>query len=105
MPAPLLPEGYVVRRIGYRSNAEIEQRVAIHQGGLASISRFTVEGYRQLRASNGYDAELDLVAVAPDGTFASYAILWPDEVNLCGEFEPVARGSVSAPGTQQSGAV
>lgn len=88
VPAPLLPEGYVVRPIDPESDAEIEQRVAIHRE-VWHPSRFTVEGYRQLRASDGYDAELDLVAVAPDGTFASYAILWPDEVNRCGEFEPV----------------
>ena len=88
VPPPVLPEGFVIRPIDPESEAEIEQRVAIHRE-VWHPSRFTVEGYRQLRASEGYDPELDLVAVAPDGTFASYAICWPDDVNFCGEFEPV----------------
>jgi mycothiol synthase len=87
VPEPDIPEGFAVRPV-LPSDAEIEQRVAIHREVWAP-SRVTLEGYRQLRAAPGYDPELDLVAVAPDGTLAAYTIVWYDEVNRSGLFEPV----------------
>ena len=39
--------------------------------------------------SPSFDHELDLVAVAPDGTFAAYVGMTYDEVNRSAEFEPV----------------
>lgn len=85
LPRPVLPEGYVVRAV---RDDETEQRVALHQE-VWHPSRLTLEGYRLLTSSPGYDRELDLVAVAPDGTFAAYTTAWHDEVNQSGLFEPV----------------
>lgn len=85
---PLLPGGFTVRAV---QEHELAQRVEIHRE-VWHPSKFTLEGYRQLRASPGYDPELDIVAVAPDGTLAAYAICWHDEVNRSGEFEPVGAG-------------
>lgn len=36
-----------------------------------------------------YRASLDCVVEAPDGRFASYTLLWPDDENGVGELEPV----------------
>jgi ribosomal protein S18 acetylase RimI-like enzyme len=36
-----------------------------------------------------YRADLDLVAVAPDGAFAAFGIVWLDIANRLGVFEPV----------------
>jgi mycothiol synthase len=82
---PVLPDGFVVRAV--REN-EIEDRVAIHRE-VWHPSRVTLDGYRAMRTVPGYDPELDIVAVAPDGTIAAYAICWHDEVNRNGLFEPV----------------
>ena len=49
----------------------------------------TLASYRRLRAAPHFLPELDLVAVAPDGSFAASCICWLDTVNRSGEFEPV----------------
>ena len=36
-----------------------------------------------------YRPELDCVVIAPDGSFASYALGWLDEANAAGILEPV----------------
>lgn len=86
LPEPLLSPGWQVRHVA--DEGEFEDRVAIHCD-VWHPSRVTLEAYRRLRTIPGYTPELDIVAVAPDGTFASYCICWFDPLNRCGEFEPV----------------
>ena len=86
IPEPILPAGWQVRPVAGEN--EWAERVAIHRD-VWHPSRVTLEAYRRMRGIAGYHPQLDLVAVAPDGVFASYCICWFDPLNQCGEFEPV----------------
>jgi mycothiol synthase len=90
IPRTVLPEGWFVRHIAGEN--EFEKRVALHRE-VWHPSKVTLESYRRLRTILGYTPELDLVAVSPEGTFASYCICWLDPVSKIGEFEPVGTRS------------
>lgn len=83
---PVLPPGFTVRAVGDEN--EWEQRVNLHRS-VWHPSRVTLEAYQRLRRVPGYDPELDLVVVTPDGEMAAYCICWYDPVTQTGEFEPV----------------
>lgn len=80
------PRGAVIRPINPES--ELEERVALHREVWAN-STATPDSYRRMRAVPGYAADLDIVAILPDGALASYCICWFDPVSSSGEFEPV----------------
>lgn len=86
LPEVTLPAGYSVRPVG--GPEEWQRRVELHRV-VYYPSRVTLQAYRRLRAAPIYRPDLDLVAVAPDGEFVSYCILWYDERNRVGEYEPV----------------
>ncbi len=50
------------------------------------------EDYARFMRLPGYERELDIVAVAPDGTVAAFANGWLDPLNRIGDFGPVGRG-------------
>jgi mycothiol synthase len=86
IPSPKLPEGFTLRHVG--GEDEWHERVETHRE-VWHPSKVTLPAYRRLRAAPGYLPELDLVLVAPDGSFAAYCICWLDRANHTGEFEPV----------------
>jgi ribosomal protein S18 acetylase RimI-like enzyme len=45
--------------------------------------------YLDFRRSPVYRPDLDLVSIAPDGRVASFCIVWLDDINRVGLFEPV----------------
>jgi mycothiol synthase len=83
---PRVPDGYTIRSL--RGPEEIRARVEVHRAAFAP-SRMTVEKYAILDDQPLYRRDHDIVVVAPDGTFAAFAICWIDRRGSIGEFEPV----------------
>ena len=86
-PPPLLPlpEGFRCRTV---EPGDLAERVAIHRDVWAP-SRVSETSYAGVQASWPYRASLDCVVEAPDGRFAAYCLIWPDDENRVGELEPV----------------
>lgn len=89
IPAAQLADGYVVREC--QGVAEVDARARAQYGSFGSSAPFEryVERFTNFMRSPAYTPELDIVAVAPDGQVGSFCIVWPDEVNRIGLFEPV----------------
>ena len=86
VPAPELPDGFRIRNV--MGEDDLERRVDVHRDAFAP-SKMTVEKHRNVMHSLTYRPELDLVVEAPDGSFAAYCLVWFDEQNQFGIFEPV----------------
>jgi ribosomal protein S18 acetylase RimI-like enzyme len=84
---PFVPPGY--RLATMADYGDVASRSAAHRSAFAPYSRFTDQVYEVVRATWPYRADLDCVAVAPDGAVASYTLAWLDEQNRIGELEPV----------------
>jgi ribosomal protein S18 acetylase RimI-like enzyme len=82
---PRLPDGFRYRTV---EPADLAERVAIHRDVWAP-SRVTESSFAGVQASWPYRASLDCVVEAPDGRFAAYCLVWPDDENRVGELEPV----------------
>ena len=80
-----LPDGFRYRTV---EPEDLAERVAIHRDVWAP-SRVTETSYAGVQASWPYRSSLDCVVEAPDGRFAAYCLIWPDDENGVGELEPV----------------
>lgn len=95
LPADLdvvVPPGF--RIVGMNAAVDLDERVQAHRDVWAP-SKFTRADYDSLRAAEGYRGDLDVAAVAADGTIASYAIGWFDPVSRFGQLEPVGTRAAS----------
>ncbi len=71
VPVPRLPEGFIVRPL--QGKQEIEEYVALHRDAFGTAN-MTVEHRLTIMNNPDYRPELDIVAVAPDGTFAAFCV-------------------------------
>ena len=79
------PPGFTIRPV---SGLEEAGPVAgVHAAAFGSS--WTGEMYAELMTSPGHSPERELVAVAPDGSFAAFVMTWQDPVNRIGLLEPV----------------
>ena len=91
IPAAVLPAGYLVRAVIESDPGEISKRAAAQREVWQpwTVGIVSDQNYAQLMRLPGYDPELDIVAVAPDGTIAAYVNGWIDPLNKIGDFGPV----------------
>ena len=95
LPPPVnMPPGYSVRdSVGVDPAA----RAAAHRAawdhlehlGIDAHSQFSTEAYLSLTRLPVYDPTLDMLSVAPDGSFAASCICWADAASGIAVFEPV----------------
>jgi GNAT superfamily N-acetyltransferase len=88
IPAPILPNGFRFGDSAGADDAFIEARVEVHRAAWEP-SRMTVAKHRAVMQSPTYRSELDLVVIGPGEAFATCTIIWFDEQNRIGVFEPV----------------
>ena len=86
LPAPRLPEGYTF--LEAMRPEWVDKRADVHASAFHP-SRMTAERYQHFMSAPSYDPTLDIVVVAPDGSFAAFAMTWVDAELKMGEFEPV----------------
>jgi mycothiol synthase len=89
------PAGYTIRPLG--DGLELLERcyasgLGFHEGDIkiAVENRDDPGWYRNIQTAPLYRRDLDLVAIAPDGSIASFCTIWFDDVTRSACFEPVA---------------
>jgi mycothiol synthase len=85
LTAPALPEGFGIRPLA--GEGEVAAYAELHRRAFDSTSMTPEWRARTLRMP-GYRADLDLVAVAPDGRLAGFCVGWLDAERGVGQIEP-----------------
>ena len=85
-----LPDGWRVRAV-VPTAEEIARRASAQREVWRpwSVGNVRDADYARLMRFPGYDRELDIAAVAPDGVIAAYSNGWIDLRNRIGDFGPV----------------
>lgn len=88
-PVHSVPDGFRIRPLA--GAAEVDAYVALHRAAFNSTS-MTAPWRARTLTQPGYHAELDLVAVAPDGRLAGFCVCWLDRLpngEAVGQVEPL----------------
>jgi predicted N-acetyltransferase YhbS len=82
---PVLSDGFTFSAV---DDTLVHERVEAHRAAFAP-SVLHIAGFRRVRRTWPYRADLDRVALAPDGRVASSCLAWYDDTNGWGLLEPV----------------
>lgn len=86
---PAVAEGYTLRRTRPQDLADCQRMADLLNAAFRRDFHNAAEYHNFCRLAPSFHPDLDLVAVAPDGTFAAYVGVPFDETNRRGIFEPV----------------
>ncbi|WP_051366418.1 GNAT family N-acetyltransferase [Hamadaea tsunoensis] len=83
-PAEVMPAGFRIR------SARLADAGGLAEARNAAFGAFwTGDAYREVMTGPGFDPAREIVAEAPDGRIAAFAVYWTDLRNRLGHFEPV----------------
>jgi ribosomal protein S18 acetylase RimI-like enzyme len=90
IPEPSIPAGCQVRALAADAG-EISNRAGAERDVWLpwTVGNVSDDDYARLMRMPGYDRELDVVAIAPDGIIGAYVNCWIDPLNRIGDFGPV----------------
>ena len=99
IPEAVLPDGCQVRSVAEAmeyNRGEISKRAAAQREVWQpwTVGNVSDDDYARFMRLPGYQRDLDVVAVTPDGVIAAYVNGWIDPLNRIGDFGPV--GSLPA---------
>lgn len=86
---PQIAEGYTIRTTRPQDIADCQRIADLLNAAFRRDFHNATEYHNFCRLAPSFHPDLDLVAVAPDGSFAAYVAVPYDEANRRGIFEPV----------------
>jgi GNAT superfamily N-acetyltransferase len=86
---PVVAEGYAIRTTQPQDMADCQRMADLLNAAFRRDFHNAEEYHNFCRLAPSFHPDLDLVAIAPDGTFAAYVGVPYDEMNRRGIFEPV----------------
>jgi ribosomal protein S18 acetylase RimI-like enzyme len=102
IPTPQVPADFGIRHVA--GEQEVKALVALHRAAFGT-GKMTVEERLAMMRVPEYDAELDLLAIAPDGKFAAYCMcsISQEENERTGRNEGYTDPVATHPGFQRRG--